>query len=322
MKWEAFNIKFTSPMKIGEKIYDSRQGLILSYHNAHAELSPFFELHGIGLENAKAEIDKLLPDINFEMSQIDMSKPLFNLVPNLNEQLLKISSCSLFCLESLALNLFESELLTHSLLPVKVNGLFIPGISSLSSNLPKVLKVKIGRQKVDIERRDMCELIKKGHILRPDGNRSFCVEKLSDLLKDVPNSGIDYLEEPLKDLSKWNEFYERCPNDLALDENLKGHLEGRISSDLKSVSTWVIKPSVHYAISGCISLINEAQKKNVSVVISSAFETSIGLKSLIYLANRQDKIAPTSHGLDTLKFLESDIGAMRFKIEDSKILPI
>jgi O-succinylbenzoate synthase len=297
--WEEFIIPFISPMRIGDRVYKTRKGLYLKHSNKKAELSPILELHGISLEDAKLEIDQLIPKINFNKTNLDFQKPLFNLCPELNNELNNISSSALFCLESLALEVLG---LTNNIEPVQYNGLFVPGISSLDDSLENVLKVKIGRLDPNFEIDIMKSLIAKGHILRPDGNLSLSMKQLTHLMKDIPKDKIDYLEEPLKDISEWNKFNEQYCLNLALDENL---LEYYKDKNLLSVTTWVVKPSVHFSISGTLKLIEEAKTLGKTLVISSAFETKIGMKSLKYLASKQDKNKATFHGLDTLKYLDS-----------------
>jgi len=327
MRWESFKIAFTTPILIGSKKYSKKEGLLLFSKNSSgdevcSELSPFIELHGISLVDARLEIDKLIPHLNFNLDNIDIRLPLFNLVPSLNKDLSNISAASLYCLETLALKLFPNELNFNNLNPVKINGLFIPGYSKIKNSLPKVLKVKIGRLNSETEKKALKELIDSGYILRPDGNRSFSNNDLTSLMRSIPAKSIDYLEEPLKDIKEWNLFSSKHPFMMALDENLESYLNNKIEINHDSIKAWVIKPSVHYSISGCIKLIDRANKENIQLIVSSSFETSVGLIPLLYLANLQDKNKPTYHGLDTLKYLSSDLGPTKLVIENNQILPV
>ena len=104
---------------------------------------------------------------------------------------------------------------------------------------------------------------------------------------------------------------------IALDETLveKGLT---YASQLKNIKAYILKPSLLGGFDASAKFIEYAKTKNITPVISAAFETSISLKAYSIFAAKMN-LSNIHHGLDTLKFLKSDILENPFKVTNGKV---
>ena len=141
--------------------------------------------------------------------------------------------------------------------------------------------------------------------IRLDGNRQFELEQLIlflNLLNTNVIEAIEYIEEPFKnyyDLYSFQHFYKVK---IAIDESLKyfvHHLD-----KIPVASPLILKPAL-FGIAKSYEIIKAASLFNHSVIISSTYQPSSSMFSLLYLADYSNSFHAKElfHGLDTLKFL-------------------
>lgn len=179
-------------------------------------------------------------------------------------------------------------------------------LNQIRENGLATVKVKVGSYPPDEERGQLAELLnslKENERIRLDPNRSWTREDL-DIWLDflTPNADkVEFIEEPLapgilspQDLT---EFAEDSPIPLALDESLSNDgIEPWL--DLNWPGFWVIKPSV-------LGTSNQTSRlSKEKVVISSVFETGIGMNSLISIAEDFPNI---DHGLGTGNYFDDKL---------------
>lgn len=317
-----FNIEFNSPIKFGERQYQGKDGYILELEvqktKGIGELSPFIDLHGNTPDEAKFELIEFLENIkHFSYDEIDFEEAAFNIFPHNLSQLYKLSSSSLFCLETCLFNILKetkpkvvSNYFGNLTPKARYNGLYIPTINDNLSDLIlnwkkkklRSIKIKIGRNTSFFENTILKQVTKQHEDinLRLDANLALTTSCLDEVLKGIDIKRIEYLEEPFQDIKTTN--YNKSIN-IALDENL----ELRDNDLSVNISTWIVKPAIQGGVSKAIKLINEANRKNKQVVISSSFESSLGLNMLIFLAQLQNLYKKTDCGLDTYKYLKNDL---------------
>ncbi len=125
-------------------------------------------------------------------------------------------------------------------------------------------------------------------------------ESLSFFSRFDPNA-FEYIEDPIHELEKLHQF----THPFALDESLK-HLnhEGLVS--LSKLKALIIKPTLIGGIQECLKFKALAEELNVKLIISSAWESGIGI---IQLASLAKALGTTEHplGLDTYRFLTKDL---------------
>ena len=171
-----------------------------------------------------------------------------------------------------------------------INRLFVPNFFELNPEKINTLKIKIVRLKPALSL--IQKLLKQNPRLklRLDPNRSMQPGQIKQIVKYIPEKNLDYIEDPYPNLhaglAKFNQF------PLALDKELAHGL--REESFPKNTLALVIKPSRDLSLSGAIAWI---LKKKYKIIISSAYETPVGLWSLAHLS----RIAHTAGGLDVQK---------------------
>eukprot|EP00873_Tetraselmis_striata_P011091 jgi/Tetstr1/431355/TSEL_021046.t1 len=136
-------------------------------------------------------------------------------------------------------------------------------------------------------------------------------------------AGIEYVEEPCAAPSDIPMFFVSTGLRAGLDETVDEHAaalrqgaESPVFPQLLSfpaIAAVVIKPSVVGGIEATEALAAEAAAAGKAVVLSSAFESSVGLAVIASMAAAHEACAaatePTSHGLATAGWLAQDVVA-------------
>lgn len=149
---------------------------------------------------------------------------------------------------------------------------------------PCAVKLKIGR---DLTR--LRQLQAMGCSVRLDANRQWSLEEALDL--DLGE--IEYIEEPLQDSSQLSLLHREKRWPLALDETL---YRNEPWEQIEGVVALVLKPTALGALTRTFAL----AKKRYRIIISSCFESSVGIDFLARLAHQ---VAPGELcGLDTLRY--------------------
>lgn len=159
-----------------------------------------------------------------------------------------------------------------------------------------VFKLKVGDRNIalDVKKvQDLRAVIGKDGLIRLDGNRVWSLSEAILFAQLAGPGQIEFIEEPLSDAGKLNEFYEAAHMPIALDENL-GAVMG------EGVKAYVIKPMVLGGIVNALDWIEKAHGSGKKAVISSAFESPVGLSVLKALACLTGQIS----GLGTERWLK------------------
>ena len=183
-------------------------------------------------------------------------------------------------------------------------------LASLRGRGFKAFKLKLGVDRAIRESRKvagLASLLLPGERLRLDPNRSWSQADWTvwkPVLRDIAPS-VDFLEEPFHEplpADEWMRLAEKGPVRLALDESLAGN----------GIETWternwpgffVVKPSLLGNPERWLPLLLPRRQQ---VILSSAFETGIGLTAILRLAQHFNE---TIHGLGTQSFFNDKLGA-------------
>ncbi len=172
----------------------------------------------------------------------------------------------------------------------------------------RAVKLKVGGRPVaeDVElARAVRSVIGDGVGLRLDANRSWSLEQAVAFGREIGDPGIEYLEEPLRNPAHLGELFDAAGIRVALDESLQelrpDDLEGR-----RDVCAVVLKPTLLGGIVKAREWVAKALALNVRPVISSCFESGVGLLSLAALAWTSTADAVPA-GLDTYRWLDADV---------------
>jgi len=124
----------------------------------------------------------------------------------------------------------------------------------------------------------------------------------------------DYLEDPLKDPSGLAHLYFRTGIGIALDE--KKAVAGKPPSFLKAV---IIKPTITGGFSSTIKILDYCKASKITPVLSSSFETGLGIASIAIFGMIFSGPEYAPAGLDTLEWFSSDIIGKELEIKNGRI---
>jgi o-succinylbenzoate synthase len=170
-------------------------------------------------------------------------------------------------------------------------------------------KVKLGLREPEqewIRLHTVADLLEDGEQLRLDPNRAWDLETYEFWAQHLPdlNNSVEFIEEPfqpgLVNAETLVDIAQKSPVPLALDESLSESGIGQWM-DLHWPGYWIVKPSL-CGIPTWMDLLQKVQKR---VVISSAFETAVGLNHLLHIAQAYPD---TAHGLGTGSFFNDALG--------------
>lgn len=167
-----------------------------------------------------------------------------------------------------------------------------------------VLKVKPGK---DPDVRSLLDLLERRPELRYrlDGNRQWSVETTLNLATHLPETSLEYIEEPLQEPEGYEELWRRAPVPVALDECL---LEegGRELADAEQVAALILKPSLLGGAKDWRPWLDLSRDRGKSIIWSSSFESGVGLWHLASLASGGGHA-----GLDTGDWFQRDLVSPR-----------
>jgi len=187
----------------------------------------------------------------------------------------------------------------------------------------KAVKLKVGRLTImqDIERVRLARKILGNEIaLRLDANRAWEWEDALKFAEAVQDFNIEYCEEPLLDSNKLEKLHLQTGMPLALDETLWYAPTPKSDTPAKHVSlsgirALILKPSILGGWNNTKMWIEHAQKNGIHCVLSSCFESGLGLNWIAFMANELlSEQFPA--GFDTSKWFEQDLIEPRFLIQN------
>lgn len=205
-------------------------------------------------------------------------------------------SVTQFAIDSLALHSTQQQKIT-------INKLLDPlqQTNSASSQSWDCIKIKMGRQNINKDIRffkSLLEKIPRHTLLRIDTNQRWSVDDFHQFIESVPLEQIDYFEDPLTDPKQYIHFKD-VP--IALDESIQSEFFEELLN-CQHVIGCVIKPTVIGGLEAAKKQINRLELLGKKAIISSTFESSIGLWAISSLVNND-----TAHGLGTLPWFVTDL---------------
>jgi len=172
-----------------------------------------------------------------------------------------------------------------------------------SMNGYQAIKLKVGRKTLhqDIDFVHYIHDENPDIKIRIDANRGWTLKDAMEFVDCTRGLRLDYIEEPLIDTTQLFQFAKYSPIPLALDETLR-------ESDAERYKTladvFVIKPTLFGGRTTTLELINLSQTHQKRFVISSSYESGVGMLGLLELAHHcPDEI----HGLDTYQIFQRDV---------------
>jgi len=168
------------------------------------------------------------------------------------------------------------------------------------------LKLKVGSN-IDEEIKTvqmLSQAVGERALLRLDANQSWNMADAVKFGHEVGLAAIDYIEEPFKNIKESAEFFMKTTIPIAADESFD-QLEISGIKGIEGVETLVLKPMVFGGVEKTWNLLQEAKKNALDVVLSSSYESMIGLFFLAQLAGCS--LRNNFAGLDTAKFFKDNL---------------
>ncbi len=220
-----------------------------------------------------------------------------------------------FGVTSALLDLIEAK----PALPCAVSGLIQGSLATMRDELLatsfSTVKVKIGAYPLK-EARALLQLVlahRRDIKLRIDLNQKWPVHDALALARALPLTAIDYYEEPFS-LTAASSFF---PYPLACDESLR---KGGLSffDRCAHLRACVVKPTLTGGDAQIRPLASFCRKKGVDFILSSSYESEIGIAHIAKLCQRlQLPLKPM--GLDTCRYFHTPLTTQPLTFEAGKL---
>lgn len=178
--------------------------------------------------------------------------------------------------------------------------------ASMDTSTSSSSKIKVGGRPVkeDVARvNNLTAELTFGHRLRLDANQAWSADEAVSFIRGLSHpEKIEYLEEPCKDPLCIPEVHKQTEQRLrfALDESLACPPLPYIELlSMEGLCALVLKPTVLGGLKQCLALHSLGLTKGLYSVVSSSFESSIGLAHLALLA------AVLNSGTDTVRQIQT-----------------
>lgn len=184
----------------------------------------------------------------------------------------------------------------------------------------KTIKIKVGRVNIenDIDLvRSISQSLGSDIKYRLDANGKWDVDKTLYAVEHLEKINVEYLEQPVKSFDELKELSRISKIPIAADESIRGTDDAQRLLSESSIEYFVLKPSLIGSITETINLIDLIEAANRSVIISSAFESSIGRSALVFLVSLVQN--DSAHGLAVGSYLRNDIADDAYPIVNGKI---
>ena len=137
--------------------------------------------------------------------------------------------------------------------------------------------------------------------LRIDVNRAWKTSESLRFFEQFPLDTFDYVEEPFQNPNDLAVF----PHPLAVDESFPQDLSLEQLERLPTLKALIYKPTIQGGLLNCLPLYEWAKKRGVEIVLSSSFESDLGLAYIASLAYRLSILSPV--GIGTYHYLSRHI---------------
>ncbi len=295
-----YRLPLTYPITWGNRTHKYREGLLICLRTSEkegwGEIAPLPKFSQESLSEALTQTSSLAKKIlNSPVNSLSFTSN--NLYPSVQFgfELAKYSLTK------------DSEIKTvHP--PVACCKLLIPQNqnntkSSLQVQGFQAVKLKVGKGKLDDDLKFVHTVWNENPRIevRIDANRAWSLRTALDFLSETKNLDLGYIEEPLRDKDKLSEFTRHSHTPLALDETLR---EPGAEKFKPFADVYVLKPTLSGGIMKTIKEMQLAEINKTRCIISSSYESGVGILGLMELAMNAPK---EIHGLDTYKALERDV---------------
>ncbi|MBL7179456.1 MAG: o-succinylbenzoate synthase [Desulfobacterales bacterium] len=322
-----FRLKLKRPLKINTAVLNFREGFVIrmaddSRSCGWGEVCPLIEFsreNTTQAGNELADLPSLLTGRGIPLEIESLDGGFEDWLGGFN-----FSASVRFGVESAVLNLMAASRRQglHRLLDegaaaaIAVNGLLTgtreqveERANALFKKGYRAFKLKVGRMPMDedIDRiAGVRKIIGPDALLRLDANRAWSINETLKFMDLAVKFNVDYIEEPVEGFIPLQKMIHEYPLPIgvALDESLL-EISPQEVPRLPSLRAVVIKPML-LGFEQAVRYSRAATRMGITPVISSAFESSLGVLTLASMAAATTG-GRTPVGLDTLDWLEDDL---------------
>jgi O-succinylbenzoate synthase len=133
--------------------------------------------------------------------------------------------------------------------------------------------------------------------LRIDVNRAWKTADSLHFFEQFPLDSFDYVEEPFQDPNDLAIF----THPLAIDESFPQDLSLKQLESLPALKAIIYKPTIQGGLLGCLPLYKWTKERGIELVLSSSFESDMGLAYVASMAYRLSLLSPV--GIGTYHYL-------------------
>lgn len=169
----------------------------------------------------------------------------------------------------------------------------------------KSAKLKVGRLSFN-DAKIVIDAFKDTFLLRIDVNRAWETKECLEFFSQYPLDAFEYVEEPFKEIADLPLF----THPLAIDESFPQDLCLEELEALPMLKAVIYKPMIQGGMAYCLPLQAWANVKKISFILSSGFETELGLSSILAMWQRLS--LTTSVGIGTHHYF-SNAGSFGFR---------
>lgn len=299
-----FSLPFRKELDLGHTVLNQRDGLILiltdtSGHMGLGEISP---LPGFNRETMGTAVYKttMLVDRMINFGEFSAHHSIGN---RMSWEERTAPSVVHFGVETALLGLLANArrislgamLYGHSSNKIPINGLirsslseWVPEAEKLVNEGYNTLKIKVGKINPELEARGIQEIrqsVGPDVKIRLDANRSWNLDTAVTFGRLVNDLDIEYIEEPISDPTELPRFFDETGIYFAFDETLHGIIDPTLSFEsYTGLKALVMKPTLIGCTARLITLVNMARAQKILPIISSSFESDVGLAALSQFA--------------------------------------
>ncbi len=185
----------------------------------------------------------------------------------------------------------------------KVNELVLSGYTCL--------KVKVGSNDpvIDVKRiADVRKAAGDKARIRLDANRLWNLDQATKFLREISQYRIEYIEEPLEHptVESYETLFDSSGVAIAIDEAIQDIDLWTNLISCHGVEAAVIKPTISGGLAASPGLMEKVVSLGKKVVVSSMFETGVGLAACLHIAaTLGENIQPC--GFDTIRYLTENL---------------
>ena len=175
----------------------------------------------------------------------------------------------------------------------------------------RALKLKVGRHALEADIRRVSavlDVLDNAAVLRLDANRAWSWAEAVTAARRLSWEQIEYIEEPLADPSQLADLAQTYDVPVALDEATRSLTLNELD-DHAYAQAVILKPTLLGGLAQAWRWARRAHRLGLVPVVSSSFESGIGLRGLVALAAAFPVATPM--GLGTYRYLHRDVGTQR-----------